>query len=105
MFRKIRPAAYFHPLSRRTHQAEAFAALEQRRIDTEANKAINVFYVTRGGAKLDPATQQAIGAALWQASASPEHLNAYGGRGPVLGAPTGREAATVTRYVLPSTIH
>ena len=33
-------------------------------IDTEAHKAIDVFYVTAGGRKLDLQKQQAIGKAL-----------------------------------------
>jgi [protein-PII] uridylyltransferase len=43
------------------------ANIEVVLIDTEAHKAIDVFYVTKDGAKLDPATQQTISAALRQA--------------------------------------
>jgi [protein-PII] uridylyltransferase len=38
--------------------------IEVALIDTEGQRAIDVFYLTRGGAKLDPAKQEAVGDAL-----------------------------------------
>ena len=35
-------------------------------IDTQAHKAIDVFYVTADGGKLGPELQESLGAALWQ---------------------------------------
>ena len=42
----------------------AGANIEVVLIDTQAHKAIDVFYVTAGGAKLSPEKQEELGAAL-----------------------------------------
>jgi [protein-PII] uridylyltransferase len=44
--------------------SEAGCNIEVVLIDTEAHKAIDVFYVTRGGRKLDPGAQSALGERL-----------------------------------------
>jgi [protein-PII] uridylyltransferase len=40
-------------------------------VDTEAHKAMDVFYVTRAGGKLEPETQAGLAAALAKAAATP----------------------------------